>query len=108
MLIYSIFMLVESTIMLNTMLTVVAIITKKPQYIFLADMWYTNGPLLIWAPTVTLSLAVTLSAIVKSSGQRSILDVLNVPQSCLSRKRRVENLKTYKKRRANPTVGMVG
>ena len=29
MLIYSIFMLVESTIMLNTMLTVVAIITKK-------------------------------------------------------------------------------
>ena len=33
MLIYSIFMLVESTIMLNTMLTVVAKITKK-----LADM----------------------------------------------------------------------
>ena len=29
MLIYSIFMLVESTIMLNTMLTVVAKITKK-------------------------------------------------------------------------------
>ena len=42
----------------------------------ISDMWYTNGPLLIWAPTVTLSLAVTLSAIVKRSGQRSILDVL--------------------------------
>ena len=31
-------MLVESTIMLNTMLTVVAKITS--QHLFLADMWY--------------------------------------------------------------------
>ena len=38
MLICSIFMLVESTIMLNTMLTVVAKITS--QHLFLADMWY--------------------------------------------------------------------
>ena len=40
MLIYSIFMLVESTIMLNTMLTVVAKIAKKSRNIF---FWLTYG-----------------------------------------------------------------
>ena len=79
MLIYSIFMLVESTIMLNTMLTVVA--KKKSQHLFLVYQW----PLLIWALTVTLSLDIELarsasvdleSANVTSSGERSPLDVL--------------------------------
>ena len=61
MLVYSIFMLVEYTIMLNTVLTVVVVkITKKVQHLFLADVVY-QWPLLIWALTVTLSLAVTLS-----------------------------------------------
>ena len=80
MLIYSIFMLVESTIMLTTMLTVLAKITKKPQNLFLADHVVHQWPLS--DSDIGLSRDMELAGVdlepanVTSSGQRSLLDVL--------------------------------
>ena len=76
MLIYSIFMLVESTIMLNTMLTVVAKIKKKKQAMAMADLGSES-------PSNDIELAGSASvdlepANVTSSGPRSFLDVLKL------------------------------
>ena len=68
MLIYSIFMLVESTIMLNTMLTVVA----KNQAMAMADLGSDIPSTDIeWAGSASVDLE---PANVTSSGQRSLLD----------------------------------
>ena len=82
MLIYSMFMLVESSIMLTTMLTVVAKITKRPHHLFLADMhvvyqWPLSDSDIGLSSDMHMELAgVDLEPTnVTSSGQRSLLDV---------------------------------